>query len=1546
MSVLKIKGMSGRAAIEYYTRAEGCGVGTPGQGHEHAAGQAPETAPGQQMAYYLRDGIGHEAPSGTWFGSGLEDLGLTEGQAVEEEDAKTVFEDLMNPLKKSELLAQAEAQIIEKGLKEDGRAANKLRAEAVEGARLGNRLPTYKDTNTRVEEKLSREPLATEARQAEIKREVQTTDRKAVAFFDLTFAAPKSASVYYAGLLAAGRTDDARNFLAAHEAGVKAAMGYLEDVAGYSRAGHHTSSPDGVRPTTGRYTKTRGWIAAAFTHRTSRELDPHLHTHVLLDNRMKTIDADGTERWRSWDSTSGKNARRGADAMYRRTFEQESMKVSPVIWDTRPDGKAREIRGIDENVRGLYSAGGAKTTAAYQEWVKDYAERHGHEPGALVRAAAMEVARLETRKPKQARMSDEEFRKNVEAKAYDSLGASLSAVAERADVEGMMAEAAGEKLMPEQVDRERVIKAAVGDVQGRRSTWNRADLMESVEKCLPSLAQGTTQEQVKGLVAGLAEEAVTKGVMTGQDRLVQVSGLELVAMPEVLTHESGRSVYRPGGGMDERWATVGSLAVEDRIKTAAKDARPELVAPRHQVEQMIRGGRLSGDQAEAARNVLTSGRKLDVISAPAGSGKTYTMGTIRAAWEEGVGGRVLGVAPSQRAARVLGNAGITDVMNLTRFERVQDGEGRSSDIEPASIQPGDLVIIDEASMASRDQVASVVDAVEIAGGKTLMVGDPRQMDSVEQGGVMKMLVDDPKIPTSELSTVRRFRDLDANGQVKLREWEAKASLQLAEGDLTGLGAYEKQGRLYGGTIEDLEGRIAGLYVADRLEGRTSMAIASTNARCAEINGVIRDRLVAAGVVEPQGVALRDGTVAGDGDYVEARENAHGIKDDLGEAVDNHDLFHVVERYDDGSLKVERIKDEGDTRGERLTLPSDYVRDQVTLGYAATVHAAEGRTVDRGYPLADGSVSRRALYVMATRGSELNLMFVETERARDAHDPEGLEADGPLAVLGALVERDEAEMTANQWLETEFEHMQSLRVLGPKWEDMVTQDAGERFGEMIKNTIGEENFARIDDPSSIYRRLRVAELEGHDAGAVIRGSLGYKQGHHGVGDAEHMAKLVYWRIDEHLKDQVGEPIPASYVDRTPPTLLADPEKGRPARELAEYMDMRRLDLGERAVEAQPAYLTNPRALGPVPEDATARLEWTMKAGEVEAYRERYGIRSQTSALGPEPGRGMAEQIADRRLAQDALGLDPISKQVMDASPSQLQDWVESYGRELSWKPAYVADDLRDMRQTRLDMQTQAELHAKNPEAAELFRSMEADAAAQVGKLELVDSAYDAWAQETEPTRELAAAAQAELDNRGLDGVEVTAEQGSGLSPEVAARQAEALWVRAGTEQDPDAREALQAMAAQLDDEVAQYAAAYGPQLEPEQQEGQELDGAELDEAELADVEVDEGWMLLDEYDVEAGEFVDEAEPETEQAGPEAEEEKPSIEVETARAEAALAEIETRTTRRSLSHVGDEDEELSPDRPGWLHEVAEDLTLGDEGQGFELQSDGPEFQMTGE
>src|SRR5205823_452243 len=94
--------------------------------------------------------------------------------------------------------------------------------------------------------------------------------------YDLTFSAPKSVSLLY-GL---GSATVSAEVVAAHEAAVDAALGYLEREAAVVRRG-----TDGVHQLA-----ARGLIAAAFRHRTSRAGDPQLHTHVLVANAAQGPD--------------------------------------------------------------------------------------------------------------------------------------------------------------------------------------------------------------------------------------------------------------------------------------------------------------------------------------------------------------------------------------------------------------------------------------------------------------------------------------------------------------------------------------------------------------------------------------------------------------------------------------------------------------------------------------------------------------------------------------------------------------------------------------------------------------------------------------------------------------------------------------------------------------------------------------------------------------------------------------------------------------------------------------------------------------------------------------------------------------------------------------------------------------------------------------------------------------------------------------------------------------------------------------------------------
>jgi conjugative relaxase-like TrwC/TraI family protein len=102
--------------------------------------------------------------------------------------------------------------------------------------------------------------------------------------YDLTFRAPKSVSL----LFALGEGGVSRDVKAAHEAAVRAALGYLERQAAFGRR----RGADSMVPVRG-----EGFLAASFQHRTSRAGDPLLHHHVLVANLVR----DGQGRWGALD---------------------------------------------------------------------------------------------------------------------------------------------------------------------------------------------------------------------------------------------------------------------------------------------------------------------------------------------------------------------------------------------------------------------------------------------------------------------------------------------------------------------------------------------------------------------------------------------------------------------------------------------------------------------------------------------------------------------------------------------------------------------------------------------------------------------------------------------------------------------------------------------------------------------------------------------------------------------------------------------------------------------------------------------------------------------------------------------------------------------------------------------------------------------------------------------------------------------------------------------------------------------------------------------
>ncbi len=215
--------------------------------------------------------------------------------------------------------------------------------------------------------------------------------------------------------------------------------------------------------------------------------------------------------------------------------------------------------------------------------------------------------------------------------------------------------------------------------------------------------------------------------------------------------------------------------------------------------------------------------------------------------------------------------------------------------------------------------------------------------------------------------------------------------------------------------------------------------------------------------------------------------------------------------------VSRAAD-GELLGERITLPGRYVVNHVALGYASTVHAAEGLTVDTSHTVVTPGTNLCALYTAVTRGATDNTIYGATQTIPADAAPGTVNETSrrdPLAMLAAGIERDQPDLAAIVQAEHSQSEATSLRTIGERFADACELATAGRTATLLDRLVDQGTLtptqraalAADEGTVSLARVLRQAELAGHQPDRVLRDAITSRD----LAGARSLASVLHQRI---------------------------------------------------------------------------------------------------------------------------------------------------------------------------------------------------------------------------------------------------------------------------------------------------------------------------------------------------------------------------------------------------------------------------------------------------
>ncbi len=760
---------------------------------------------------------------------------------------------------------------------------------------------------------------------------------KTVVAYDVTLSVEKSISLAW---VHASR-DERLLIESAIDAGVNAAVGYLEDHALHVRRGRGSQRADGV------------W-AASYRHITNRLLEPQLHEHILIANVAASVGSSVTQ---AIDARHFMHHAKTAGYVAGAVIRHRLSESLGVAWLPVEQGIA-DLAGVPRSAIDAMSTRRKEVTTLVGELGLDG-------------LAARQFAALTTRAAK------------TEPTSWDDLETQWR---DRLREHGFDRD---DWLQLRQPGERDIAAFTTGDVQ------RVLDFLDSPMGVTKRAGIFSRREVVQSVIDFDASFGSNRLDLETIDLLTDrfLAGANVVPV-EVADHQMVRT------GETAWFTTTATIRLERSVMHAYDNGRdqkvaaasPETIRAAINAWESLTGHHLGTDQTQMVETICASTDQYAIVVGPAGTGKTAAVEVAARAWEAS-GFRPLGVSVTGAAADQLGaSTGIATRTVASLLESIRQG------INP--LDERTVLVVDEASTLSNRDHHALVRAVDVGGARMVSIGDPAQHRAVDAGGLWAHLTSTH--PTVVRLDTNRRQATESMTDVRIanadyRDGRIGAALQRLEANDRIVTADT--------ATELLDELCADWYVDRQHhegKGAAPRMMAEQHSIRKELNRRAQALLRADGTLTGSGMTVGDETFHV-GDEVVTRTRDNNIRFADGKAVRNssHGTITHIAQSNDGRTEISvRFDGRGTVRFDHDYLTRHIrpgVRGGLTPAYAVTTHVAQGATYSTGRMIASDTSSRAGVYVGLTRGTSDARLYAVMRR--------DLEPDTQTSDVGLPIIRD-------------------------------------------------------------------------------------------------------------------------------------------------------------------------------------------------------------------------------------------------------------------------------------------------------------------------------------------------------------------------------------------------------------------------------------------------------------------------------------------------------------------------------------------------------------